>query len=144
KGLVEGNNRFALELYAKLKGEKGNLFCSPFSVSAALAMTALGARGKTADQMQRVLHLPTTGDKAHSEFAGLLKQLSGGGDKRGYQLSVANALWGAKNYGFKADYLQSVKSHYSAGLTELDFMGDAEAARQTINRWVEKETRDKI
>src|SRR5207253_1570629 len=79
KGLVEGNNRFALELYAKLKGEKGNLFCSPFSVSAALAMTALGARGKTADQMQRVLHLPTTGDKAHSEFAGLLKQLSGGG-----------------------------------------------------------------
>ena len=45
--VVEGNNAFALELYAKLSGEEGNLFLSPYSISTALAMTYAGARGET-------------------------------------------------------------------------------------------------
>ena len=35
--LVEGNNAFALDLYAKLKKQEGNLFFSPYSISTALA-----------------------------------------------------------------------------------------------------------
>src|SRR5213593_583207 len=80
RGVVDGNNRFALELYAKLRDTKGNLFCSPFSVSSALAMTALGARGKTADEMGEVLHLPPS-DAGHAGFAALIRQLNGGGEK---------------------------------------------------------------
>ena len=37
--LVEGNSAFAFELYQALKGEEGNLFYSPYSISLALAMT---------------------------------------------------------------------------------------------------------
>ena len=37
--VVEGNNQLAIDLYAKLHGEKGNLFFSPYSLSTALAMT---------------------------------------------------------------------------------------------------------
>src|SRR5262245_3712096 len=50
---AEGNNAFALDLYARLREqEKGkNAFFSPYSVHAALAMTATGAKGKTRDQM---------------------------------------------------------------------------------------------
>jgi len=40
-----GNNCFALQLYQQLRGEKGNLFFSPYSISTALAMTYAGARG---------------------------------------------------------------------------------------------------
>jgi serpin B len=139
--LVEGNSRFALELYAKLREAKGNIFCSPFSISSALAMTSLGARGKTAAQMSDVLHLPAA---APAEFSAILGQLNGGTDKRGYQLNVANALWGQKGYGFRDEFLRTAKAHYGAGLNEMDFAADAEAARKTINGWVEKETRDKI
>src|SRR5262245_28414855 len=51
-------NDFAGDLYAKLRSEKGNVFFSPYSISAALSMTATGAKGDTLSQMQKVLHLP--------------------------------------------------------------------------------------
>jgi serpin B len=142
--VATGNNQFALELFAKLRKEEGNLFCSPFSVSTALAMTSVGARGKTADEMSQVLHLPADRESAHTAFAALIQQLNAANDKRGYQLAVANALWGARGYGFKREFLDHTRKHYGAGLTELDFINETEKSRETINRWVEKETRDKI
>jgi serpin B len=44
------NNGFAADLYAQLDKTNAdtNLFFSPYSISAALGMTAQGARGKTA------------------------------------------------------------------------------------------------
>ena len=36
--LTAGNTAFALDLYAQLRGEEGNVFVSPFSVSTALGM----------------------------------------------------------------------------------------------------------
>jgi len=54
--LVKGNNQFALDLYAKLKAQDGNLFFSPYSISTALAMTYGGARSRTADEMAKTLH----------------------------------------------------------------------------------------
>src|SRR5262249_18811783 len=58
KTAVQGNTRFALDLYGKLREQKGNLFFSPFNISTALAVTSAGARGKTLAQMEKVLHLP--------------------------------------------------------------------------------------
>ncbi len=58
--VVKSNSEFALDLYARLKGENAgkNLFFSPYSVSSALAMVAEGARGETAEQMGKVLRFP--------------------------------------------------------------------------------------
>src|SRR5690242_5550726 len=47
--LVSGNNAFALSLYAQLEAGDDNVFFSPTSISAALAMTYAGARGQTAE-----------------------------------------------------------------------------------------------
>ncbi len=41
QAVVEGNSRFALELYARLRGSEGNLFFSPYSISAALGVAAI-------------------------------------------------------------------------------------------------------
>jgi serpin B len=143
--VISGNNQFALELFAKIRQEEGNLICSPFSVSTALAMTAAGARGKTAEQMQNVLHLPENRDAAHAAFARLIQQLNGPNKKdRGYALAVANALWGQKDYGFKKAFLEFLQQNYQASLIEQDFMGEPEKSRQTINHWVEKQTNDRI
>ena len=51
KIIVEGNNKFAFELYGELRAGKGNLFFSPYSISTALAMTYVGARGQTERQI---------------------------------------------------------------------------------------------
>jgi serpin B len=107
-------------------------------------MTYAGARGDTADEMARALHFTLPPGRLHPAFAALLKGLNAGGQKRGYQLSVANALWGQKGEGFKADFLKLVQDDYGGGLKEVDFRHNAEAARREINAWVEKQTQDKI
>ncbi|XP_036934237.1 leukocyte elastase inhibitor-like [Acanthopagrus latus] len=55
--LSEANAAFALALFKKLSEDDktGNVFYSPFSISSALAMVMLGARGNTAAQMSEVL-----------------------------------------------------------------------------------------
>jgi len=53
------NNKFAFDLYSELdKSEGGNIFYSPYSISAALAMTYEGAKGQTADEMKSVFYFP--------------------------------------------------------------------------------------
>ncbi len=145
--LVKGDTAFALDLYRQLRKEKdadkGNLFLSPYSISSALAMASAGARGDTLTEMETALHLPAQ-DRLHPAFAALNRLTNGGGEKRGYELRTANALWGQKDLGFLPAFLKLTKDHYGAGLNEVNFAADAEGARKTINAWVERETQDKI
>jgi len=169
KLVAEGNNQFALQLYQKLRDEEGNLFLSPYSISTALAMTYAGARGNTQQQMARVLCLPThaaqppsageprttpegggaTGGKPLTQeelaqvFGKIIKDFNArGGDK--YELRVANALWGHKDYKFLPTFTELVEKQYGGAMRNVDFVAAAEQARQTINAWVAKQTNDKI
>jgi len=142
--IVDGNTAFALDLYAQLAaGSEGNLFLSPYSISTALAMTYAGARGETEAQMAETLHFALPQESLHEAFKKLLESQKSGGEES-YELAVANALWGQKGYGFLDEFLELTRSHYGAGLKEVDFAADSESARRTINAWVERETRNKI
>jgi serpin B len=146
--VAKGGNAFGLDLYAQLAAkEKGNLFFSPASIQTALAMTYAGSGGQTADQMAKTLHFTLGKDKLSPAFGELMKILNNPrksyDDKPAYQLVIANALWGAKGYPFRPEYVKLVKANYDAGLNELDFRDEA-AARKTINDWVAQQTKDKI
>jgi serpin B len=128
-------------------------------------MTYAGARGKTEKQMVATLRFPIALEhiwvdrrwreieahisktwpqkKVHPAYAELLKQLKPG-KKAGYELHVANALWGQKGYPWLKEFLATTKDNYGAGLREVDFKTKTEAARQTINKWVEEQTKEKI
>jgi len=142
--LTEGNTQFALELYGKLKETKGNLFFSPYSISAALAMTYAGAKGDTEKQMAETLHFTLKEGELHASFSELQRRLNEGGKKGCYELSIANALWRQKGYAFLKEFTDLLEKNYGAGLDEVDFKKAAETARQTINQWVEKKTGNKI
>jgi serpin B len=146
KQVAMDNNQFAFDLYAKVRDQNGNLFFSPASISTALAMTYAGAKGSTADEMAKVMYFTVGQEKLHPAFAALIKEMNGSETdpaKRGYQLSVANALWGQAGYPWKEGFLKVTKENYGAGLSEVNF-GASEEARKIINTWVEKETREKI
>src|SRR5271157_958384 len=142
--IVEGNSQFAVDLYGKLRNQPGNLFFSPSSISTALAMTYAGARGETAEQMARVLHFPAPQDKLPEAFAALHTALRPVAEKPGYRLHVANRLWGQQGYHFLPDFLAVTRDFYHAELAQVDFSGQTELARETINQWVEKQTQEKI
>jgi serpin B len=140
--VVEGNNVFAVALYGRLRNQSGNLFFSPESISTALAMACAGARGDTASEMAKTLHFTLPPEKLHPVMGALLSDLNAAHE--GYQLSVANALWAQQGYTFLDDFLNLLKTNYGAGLNQVNFKGATEAARLTINQWVEQKTQDKI
>ena len=145
---VDGNNRFAWELYEKLlKEKKGkNMFFSPTSISTALAMTYAGAKGDTAKEMAKVFHFDLAKAKLHLAYRKMLNDLNDpdAEQSKQYELTVANALWGQKGYKWLNSFMNVTKKNYGAGLQEVDFARETEKARVTINRWVEKKTNNKI
>ncbi len=142
KALAASGNDFACDLYAKVSAEQGNLFISPASISTALGMVYAGARGETAAEMKKTLHF-TLEDKAlHPAMKGLSKKLSA--KRKGLTLTIANALWGQKDYGFVKEYLDLSKKNYGAELNEVDFKDASEEARKKINSWVRRKTGSKI
>jgi len=148
--LVEGNSAFAFELYQALKGEEGNLFCSPYSISLALAMTYAGARGETAQQMADTLQFLLAQERLHPVFNWLDAELARRGegaqgkDGEGFRLNIVNAIWGQKDYSFLSTFLDVLTENYGAGLRILDFITETEKSRVTINEWVSNQTEERI
>jgi serpin B len=140
---VQGNTEFALDLYKKLRSLEGNLIFSPYSISIALAMTYAGARADTQIQMAQTMHFLPDQDHLHPAFAHLEARLEQSGKKGHVQLRVANTLWPRKGYEFLRAFLTLTKRFYGVRITPVDF-GDGEAARLTINTWVEERTENKI
>lgn len=66
----KANITFSLALLKKLRddGKTANVFYSPFSVSSALAMVMLGAKGNTAKQMSEVRVRIDTLRHAHQQL----------------------------------------------------------------------------
>jgi serpin B len=141
---ARGDLAFAADLHRKLGGD-GNLVYSPASVSLALAMTYAGAAGKTAEEMKTVLHFTLDPEKLHAVNHKRLYDWNGGGkEQRPYELSVADSLWGQKGEPWKKEFTELLKTRYAAGLREVDFAADPEAARGPINQWAADWTHNKI
>jgi serpin B len=153
--VADGSNAFALEMYAKLASQDGNLFFSPGSLDTALAMTYAGAAGNTAKQMAKTLHFTLEVEKLHPAFAALIDKLNhpaeitlyddSGKNRKApaYELTVANALWGQKGYPFRADFTKLLAASYGAAMNDVDY-ANTETAREVINNWVATQTKDKI
>jgi serpin B len=157
--VARGNNAFAIALYRQLEGNPGNLFFSPYSISTAMAMTYAGAKGSTQEQMAQTLWYPTsaqvlrklgsareplTQEQFAEVYGQTVKGLNTQGAQNKYQLRVANALWGQRDYEFLPAFVTFVQRHYGGQLQKVDFITDMEEARQMINTWVEKQTSGKI
>uniref|UniRef100_A0A3Q2QVG0 Serpin domain-containing protein n=1 Tax=Fundulus heteroclitus TaxID=8078 RepID=A0A3Q2QVG0_FUNHE len=111
-GQTKANTTFSLALLRKLSEDNktANIFFSPFSISSALAMVMLGARGNTAIQISeghirrfvkispQCLKIQDCQDDVHSLFAKLLRDLNQPGGP--FALSVANRLYGEQTYSF--------------------------------------------
>ncbi len=148
--LTSGNQAFALELYKSLREPGKNLLTSPHSVSVALAMVWAGARGESESQIASALRFTLPQDRLHAAMNALDQALNSRGhgasgrDGEPFRLRVVNAAWGQSTYQFEQPYLDTLAVNYGAGLNLLDFAGEPEASRLTINDWVAFQTEDRI
>ncbi|MCW5550991.1 MAG: serpin family protein [Verrucomicrobiae bacterium] len=144
KHLAAGNTAFALDLYQQLKVSEGNLFFSPHSLSAALAMTYTGARGRTEKEMAQTLRFQLPPAKLPEAFGALDRRLTKIAGEKQVALNVANSLWAQTDYRFTASFLDLNRRHFGAEVALVDFARHTEATRKRINSWVAEKTADKI
>ncbi|XP_036177425.1 serpin B11 isoform X4 [Myotis myotis] len=158
--LSTANIEFCLDVFKELNNNhvEDNIFFSPLSLLYALSMILLGARGNSAEQMEKVLHFnhiaeslkPKFKDSAkcsqtgriHSEFGALFSQINQ--PDSNYTLSIANRLYGTQTKAFYQQYLSCSEKLYQARLQAVDFQKSTEETRKTINAWVASKTNGKI
>jgi serpin B len=124
---------FGTDLYQRLAGP-GNLVFSPASIAAALRMALIGARGETAVEMARVLHLASV--EAARQAQVQLASIPASDD---LVLRVVNTAWIDSGLSLHEEFLRQPVS-----VQRADFAREPEATRQAINAAVGEQTSGKI
>lgn len=138
---AEASNEFSLKLFKLSSKEASNSVVSPYSVSTALSMTCLGAKGQTKEEMKKTLGYSAMSDEQiETQNSSLSQSLSSVNPKS--EMTIANALFGKDGVPFISDFVQKNEKSFSAKMQSLNF-ADA-AAKDTINNWVKTQTKGKI
>ncbi|MGD0704010.1 MAG: serpin family protein [Trebonia sp.] len=121
-----------------------NLVFSPSTLASALGLAYLGARGATAAEMAKVLHLPASSRAALA--AGLqarLKALSSL-DSPGVTVAASDQVWTDPTLTTLRSYLDDVATGYGAGVAKAPFSTDPAKAAAEINAAISAATRGHI
>ncbi|QOC21610.1 serpin family protein [Wenzhouxiangella sp. AB-CW3] len=149
-GLTADQREFAFSLLKQLGIEHDNVFVSPYSIAAALAMVYAGADGDTREQMAGTLHFPLEDGDLHAAFHRLDRELAARAEVEleeegdSFRLDVVNQTWGHETFEFRQDYLDLLARYYGAGMRQVDFQTAFEAVREEINDWVADQTEQRI
>lgn len=132
--VAAGELRFGLRLLDAWceRSPAANVVFSPSSLAGGLGMAALGAKGRTAEEMAGVLGWPKeplASLKARNE---VLRALPG--------VRASDRVWADEGLRTERDYLDRVATGYGAGVGLLPLLEDPEGSRRTINDAVSEET----
>ncbi len=141
--VIAANNQFAFDCYAKLKPNT-NIFFSPYSISTAVAMTYVGARGNTKKQISQTLHFPTNQDELDTSFYYLINQINQASKHKNISIHTANSIWAQKDYPLRAEFTEALKKYYQTQVKKVDFKTAYKRVRKQINAWVARQTNQKI
>ena len=130
---IEGMNLHSLELSKTLYDRGENLFCSPLSLSTALAMTYAGANGKTLEEYETVMHYP--GEQTFGEIKSFSDRLNHLGKFGNVSLNIDNALWFRMQ--LKPDFVTRMKESFGASFYPL-------TGANPINDWANEKTKGRI
>jgi serine protease inhibitor len=140
--LASSSNVFGFDLYQRLRSKPGNLVISPASLTTALTMAWGGAKGETAEQMRRVLHLVGSPGEVMIASGELARSLQDPG--RPVVFHIANRLFTQSSYKLVPAFQQKTAKAFGAPVEPLDFRKAPEPARARINQWIEEKTARRI
>ena len=143
---LDADGRFGADLLGRLSGSTGNAVLSPYSIAVALQMALEGARGQTAAQMAKTLHMPgVSAAQLTATAAALRHDLAALDDpQRKVTLRIANGMWPQAGYPIKAAFTGALRDGFGVDVRQLDFAQDEPGARRTINQAVSEQTKGKI
>jgi serpin B len=133
---------FAFEFQRLVASESENLVFSPASIATAFAMAHAGASEQTQATLEAAFGFPDQPGIDEAMNALLRALADAEGDD--LTLAIANSGWAQAGREIGKPYLDTLATHYGAGLHTLDLQGDSEGSRSAINDWVAEQTRDRI
>ena len=141
--VAAANVRFGLGLLREIvqRDDKANVVISPSSISAALAMLRLGARGETRTRMGETLGDPTIEPDECGRGHEALRSSRAGFDSE-VSLFSANSLWAQKGFQFSPGFLAANRAYFEARVQVVDLVAPETPA--LINQWAREETRGRI
>lgn len=148
--VAHGNSQFAFDLYHVLRSRPGNVFFSPYSISAALGMTYGGAKGETGKQIAETMYFLPQAEfhVAMKEISHSLKNrnesISSSDKELAFRLNISNAIWVRLGFDLVPQFVQLTTDNYDSEVKLADFASDPEGSREIINEWVEDQTDDRI
>jgi len=121
----------------KLSPNRANSVLSPFGVHVGLVLARFGARGATAEDIDRLLFGAELNGDIEGRYATLCDQvITSAGD--GVSASVANSIWIASQSTPRSEFVSKAK-RLKADVSSIDF-ADSERAREKINSWISEKT----
>jgi serpin B len=148
--LVAAQNTFSIDLYRTVASStEGRFFFSPLSVHQALSMAYAGAAGATQSAMRDVLHAGADDAAYHDAQNAVAQAVTAPpaelpADAIAPVVRLANTLFVQQNYPLLPTFTDRLGASYGAAAQAVDFAGDTEGARGTINAWVAEHTEDHI
>ncbi|XP_074104401.1 antichymotrypsin-2-like isoform X1 [Cotesia typhae] len=134
-------NQFSSEFYETVSRDVAdNFICSPLSAAMVLMMASYGARGKTAEEMTKTLHLT---HENYVQKTGINFLIDNFNSIEKAQIKLANKIFVTKVVPIKPAFINITESTFRSVAESLDFM-NAEASSQIINNWCKKETHSRI
>jgi serpin B len=140
-GYAVADDAFGADMYQLLAESAANMVFSPVSVASALRMALAGARGATATELARALHLngsPEAAAEGWQALASVLHQVTAGGSAT---FRAPSTLWVQSGLPLLGDFTAQLRD---AAVAEADFADAPEAARAEINRVIAEQTSGKI
>ncbi|KAK4881888.1 hypothetical protein RN001_005207 [Aquatica leii] len=141
KEFSDGNIKFSADVYSEMKKtNSGNFLVCPLSVDVILALVHAGAKGDTAKQLSKGLHLPESHEEVQNIFKELSPKLKGTEE---YTLSSANKVYVKNGFQISDNFKTVAVNVFNSEIQNIDFTKSVAAATE-MNKWVEAQTHDKI
>lgn len=145
EAMARANNAFALDIFKQVAANNADagFFISPFSISAALAMTYAGAGGTTETEMSKTLYWKGNTEATHQAFGDLIGNMQKASSGKEFTLNIANRLYTQEGIKLYKQFSDINAQKYGASVQSLDF-GKTEEAAKAINIWVSEQTQKMI
>ena len=143
RAAAAADDAFGTDLYQMLAEPTANTVFSPVNVASALLMALCGARGRTAEELARVLHLDSSPEVAADALRSLSAMLHALTTGESVTLRAPNTVWVQSGLPLRPEFTGQLTGA-AATLADADFAGAPDAARAEINRVIAEQTGGKI
>ena len=137
------DDAFGTDLYQLLAEPTADTVFSPVNVASALLMALCGARGRTAEELARALHLDSSPEVAAGALRSLSAILHALTTGESVAFRAPNTVWVQSGLPLRPEFTGQLTGA-AATLADADFAGAPEAARAEINRVIAEQTGGKI